>query len=156
MKTSNKKQTNRPANQANPPNTTNSSSPYQLQAFSGPIPAPGILAEYERILPGAAERILKMAETQSSHRQHQEEKSLQAQVEHLVRRDKEARYGQWFAFIIAIFAIVMGTLVALVSSGLGGGIITFAGLATIVSAFIYGRHSEKSAEKDKSQHSSKA
>jgi hypothetical protein len=32
------------------------------QAWSGPLPPPEILAEYERLLPGAAERILMMAE----------------------------------------------------------------------------------------------
>jgi uncharacterized membrane protein len=35
----------------------------------GPIPAPESFAQYERVLPGAADRILKMAESQATHRQ---------------------------------------------------------------------------------------
>ncbi|AGS80680.1 membrane protein, PF10097 family [Leptospira phage vB_LbrZ_5399-LE1] len=37
--------------------------------FSGPIPHPEILKEYEKILPGAAERIFSSFENQSAHRQ---------------------------------------------------------------------------------------
>lgn len=36
--------------------------------FSGPVPHPSIIEHYERILPGAADRILKMSEKQSVHR----------------------------------------------------------------------------------------
>ncbi len=40
-----------------------------LEAYSGPLPHPAILEKFEQILPGSAERILKMAESQSEHRQ---------------------------------------------------------------------------------------
>jgi uncharacterized membrane protein len=39
------------------------------EQFSGPIPHPNILESYNRILPGAAERILSMAEEEQKHRQ---------------------------------------------------------------------------------------
>ena len=38
------------------------------QQFSGPIPPPDALAQYNNIVPGAAERILKMAENQAAAR----------------------------------------------------------------------------------------
>lgn len=41
----------------------------QSASFSGPIPPPAILHQYDAVIPGAAERILKMAEEQSKHRQ---------------------------------------------------------------------------------------
>lgn len=34
--------------------------------YSGPIPPPNIIKGYEQVLPGSADRILKMAEKQSS------------------------------------------------------------------------------------------
>lgn len=40
----------------------------QATAFSGPLPPPQVLAQYESILPGSANRILSMAEKQSEHR----------------------------------------------------------------------------------------
>ena len=39
------------------------------EKFAGPIPPPPIMKRYEEILPGSANRILKMAENQSEHRQ---------------------------------------------------------------------------------------
>ena len=40
--------------------------------FRGPIPPPEIISGYEAIIPGAADRILAMAEKQSQHRQEME------------------------------------------------------------------------------------
>jgi uncharacterized membrane protein len=41
----------------------------ETQIHHGPMPSPQDFAAYERALPGAADRILKMAETQATHRQ---------------------------------------------------------------------------------------
>ena len=38
------------------------------EQYSGPIPHPKIISGYEEILPGAADRILSMAEKESQHR----------------------------------------------------------------------------------------
>jgi uncharacterized membrane protein len=46
------------------------------QTFSGPIPPPTLLAEYNKVVPNAAERILAMAEKQSEHRQFLEKKVI--------------------------------------------------------------------------------
>ncbi|NQS96894.1 MAG: DUF2335 domain-containing protein [candidate division Zixibacteria bacterium] len=45
-------------------------------ARSAPLPPPQEFEGFERVLPGSAERILKMAEAQQSHRHHMEEGSL--------------------------------------------------------------------------------
>lgn len=37
-------------------------------SYSGPLPPPGVLAEFEKVLPGSAERIFVMAEKQLEHR----------------------------------------------------------------------------------------
>ena len=44
------------------------------EKFAGPIPPPPVMKQYEEILPGSADRILKMAENQSEHRQWMEKK----------------------------------------------------------------------------------
>lgn len=45
--------------------------------FSGPMPPPNILSGYEKILPGAADSILTMTETQSRHRQQMEKRMIE-------------------------------------------------------------------------------
>ena len=46
------------------------------QHFSGPLPPPLVLVQYNEAVPDAADRIIKMAESQSSHRQNLETKVL--------------------------------------------------------------------------------
>jgi hypothetical protein len=48
----------------------------QETRFAGPLPPPEAFDAYERVLPGAADRILKMAENQATHRQGLERRAL--------------------------------------------------------------------------------
>ena len=56
---------------------------------------PEAFQRYEEILPGAAERILKMAEKQAEHRQRLEEKIVNAEI-------RDARLGLIFGFLIGL------------------------------------------------------
>ena len=59
------------------------------ETFLGPLPPPEILAQYEQILPGSAERIMVMAENQAEHRQ-----SLEETVKTVIEGDSKRRtYG---------------------------------------------------------------
>jgi len=53
----------------------------QQKFHQGPIPPSEELANYDRIAPGAAERIIRMAEEQAAHRRELETRSLQADIE---------------------------------------------------------------------------
>jgi uncharacterized membrane protein len=48
--------------------------------YQGPVPRPEDFAAYERVLPGAADRILKMAENQATHRQAMERRALSGDI----------------------------------------------------------------------------
>lgn len=48
--------------------------------FCGPLPPPEILQQYNEILPGAANRIITMAEEQSSHRRILESKVINSDI----------------------------------------------------------------------------
>ena len=67
--------------------------------ISGPLPSPEILAGYESILPGAAERILRMAEKSQDNRH---EISMVA----LTETAADTRRGQRFALcsVLASFS----------------------------------------------------
>lgn len=90
----------------------------QVKAHMGPLPAPEVLAGYEQILPGAAERILAMAERQQENRLALESKQLQADVDH---RDEMARIQKRLhtgSFISDYIGQVFGVITALVAMGL--------------------------------------
>jgi len=52
----------------------------QTAKWSGPLPPPAQLQEFENVVPGSAERILAMAEKQLDHRTTAENKSLSANI----------------------------------------------------------------------------
>jgi uncharacterized membrane protein len=103
------------------------------QKFSGPIPHPDILAGYEKIVPGAAERIIQMAESEQKHRHCLENTALQADI-------SEAKRGQILAFSIGSVVVAIGAYTAINGAPLGGGLIGGVGVAGLVSAFILGRN----------------
>lgn len=78
----------------------------QQISFAGPLPPPAVFAAYEETLSGAADRILSMAEKQSSHRQEMEHKSLKSS-------SCQATLGQVFAFILALVVILSGGFLSL-------------------------------------------
>jgi uncharacterized membrane protein len=113
-------------------------------SFQGPIPPPDVLAGYETLLPGSANRILSMAESQTRHRQNLETKV----TDHDIRN---AERGLYAAFGIGIVGIVSGSIVeAIVRNGAGAAI---AGLylVSIVTAFIYGTSSRKRERLEKAK-----
>ena len=72
----------------------------EARSYSGPIPPPEIIREYEEIWPGAAELILKNFDRQSSHRQSIEK--------HALAHNNARSWG----------GLVGGTLVVLAAMGL--------------------------------------
>ncbi len=115
---------------------------HKVAAFSGPIPPPDVLAKYDELKSGLAERIVKMAEDQGNHRRSLEAKTLDAQIRHTKARDLEAKMGQIFAFILAIFTIIVGAYLVIHDYQISGTIFGGMGLVSIVVAFIYGTKKE--------------
>ncbi|MCE2395310.1 DUF2335 domain-containing protein [Candidatus Poribacteria bacterium] len=101
------------------------------EKFAGPIPPPPVMKQYEDILPGSADRILKMAENQSEHRQWIEKKKLSFS-------NREVHLGQVLGFAIGVIAIITGGYTALNGAPISGGFIGTAGVVGLVSVFIVG------------------
>lgn len=51
------------------------------RSFSGPLPPPDLLREYNQIVPGLAERIARMAEKEQDHRHYFERKLVRILAE---------------------------------------------------------------------------
>jgi uncharacterized membrane protein len=117
------------------------------RSFSGPLPPPELLVGYEAACPGAAERILKMAEDQGEHRRHLEERTLEARIEGMRRSFYEARIGQVCALVISVLFLGCGTYVIVQGKEIAGGILSTLGLGSIVTSFILGRSRTPDEEK---------
>lgn len=114
--------------------------------FRGPIPAPDILAEYENISPGFADRIISMAERQSQHRQEIEKTQVKAE-------SRDSLLGVIFAFLLGGGSLTGCVLmVSWVPNSVGaicGAVLGVTGISAIVGTFLKNtRKQSKNAQKE--------
>lgn len=75
-----------------------------LEHYSGPLPAPRQLAEYDQILPGAADRILKMAESELATKNRSLDK--------LVDTESKATLRVANSHVLVVGALSLATVIA--------------------------------------------
>lgn len=100
------------------------------KSFRGPVPAPDDLAEYERVLPGCADRLISLTERQSRHRQQIEKNLVNSDV-------KLASRGQTYGFIIGMTVIIGAIALIAVGSEIAGFVSLIVALASLVGVFVY-------------------
>ncbi len=113
------------------------------RSFSGPLPPPETLAQYNLTLPGAAERILAMAEKQQEHRQDLEKTTVYSNA-------GAQKQGLYLGFVIAL--VTIGGGIWLISTGkeATGLAAVITPLCGLVGTFIYGKYIQKKELSDKS------
>src|SRR5688500_16942969 len=95
----------------------------RLAIMEGPLPPPAILRDYDSIIPGAAERILQMAECEYKHRHSLEDRELNANIQlnnekiriysqEVELTSKMALRAQSFGFFLSLLAIVGASVLA--------------------------------------------
>jgi uncharacterized membrane protein len=126
-------------------------------SFSGPLPPPEALSQYESISNGLAERIVQMAEREQAHRHEQEKQALTEDEENNkrgherltknqeVNRDYGKR-GQICAIIVAFgYFIMLGVLGFFrmeTAVGIGLGTAVVIGLPQIISLLVTSRKTQ--------------
>ncbi|PXV85105.1 putative membrane protein [Lachnotalea glycerini] len=106
----------------------------------GPIPSPEVLAEYNKIDPTFANRILVMAEQQSLHRQEIEKRIVKSGV-------NDSKLGIIFGFIIGLAALIVSLVLGLNGRTIASSLLGVSGLVGLVSVFIYGTRSNGNEDK---------
>jgi len=108
----------------------------QSPAFSGPLPPPEALERYNQTLPGLAECIIVMAESQHSHRLELEEHVIHSNV-------SAQKLGTVLGFVVAMTTVIGGIwLVHGGKSGEGLAAILTA-LASLVGVFVYSKREQQ-------------
>ncbi len=116
--------------------------------YSGPLPPPGVFEKYEKVLPGAAERILKLAEEQSKHRQTLERKVIDQDV-------RNSLLGIISALIVSLGFIIASAYTTVKGHPFVGSLIGVGGLSGLVSVFIYGSRARAKERKENLESSRK-
>jgi uncharacterized membrane protein len=116
-------------------NSTERLSSVTSATFSGPIPPPQVLERYDQICPGAASRILAMAEKQAEHRRAMEKKVVDSNC-------SSQKWGLVFGFIIAMTVVIGGIWLISKSKDVMGISSIVAALVSLAGVFIYGKKSQ--------------
>jgi uncharacterized membrane protein len=103
---------------------------------SGPLPSPEDLHRYNTILPGLADRIVHMAEQQSTHRQKLESRVVWFDGARII-------LGLVFGFAIALGGVVAGAYLILSGHSVAGLTSLLVPLGVIVGAFVYQQRKPK-------------
>lgn len=103
------------------------------EIYKGPIPHPRHLQAYEDVCPGAADRLIKMAETAQARHEDRRDRLIECEYD-----DRKLGLFLGFAALLA----VVGSGVFLVYIGqtvVGSGLLGAAVLGTVVGSFVHGR-----------------
>lgn len=113
------------------------------QEYSGPIPPPEVFRGYEEVLPGSADRILKMAEKQLEHRIAAETKQLEHRITSETKLiNIEAKLSYWgliSGFVIAFVGLSGAVYLGIKDKPIPSSIMSAGTLAGLVSVFVSGR-----------------
>jgi uncharacterized membrane protein len=116
----------------------------EYASFSGPLPPPDVLRKFDEIVPGAAERIIKMAEQQFAHRTELEKKVITSDI-------AQSSRGQILGFIIAVVGLVVAGFISVYGNQWAGGLIGLGTLASLVGVFMYGVQVRSNERKEKAK-----
>ena len=106
------------------------------RSHSGPLPSPDVLAEYDRVLPGLAERVVSMAENQSNHR-------IRIESTVVTSNTLESQRGQKFGFMVAIVGLGVCLTLALYGHDVVAGIVGGTTLLGLVTVFVVGKNAQR-------------
>lgn len=107
----------------------------EASAFSGPLPPPDLLAEYERVLPGLANRIVRMAETEGESR-----RALQSRAMRL------SELGLASAFMIPMSALACGFYLVITDKSAAGMAIIIGAVASLTAVYFGRRKPQRKKE----------
>ena len=107
--------------------------------ISGPLPTPDILLGYDDVLPGAAERIMRMAEKEQA--MVEGDRASAREVEGIAVRAAVAdnRRGQVFGFLVALAAFGTASYLGYLGHGAAAAIVGGGTVVALVTVFVTGR-----------------
>ena len=113
----------------------------EQRSYSGPLPAPEDFEAYEKVLPGATDRIMSMAEKSLDSRVNNEKAIIDARIKQGVR-------GQIYGFILALVFIGVATFLALQGHDVLAGIIAGGDIVSLAVIFVLNREPRKKNEEE--------
>ena len=116
----------------------------RISAYGGPLPQPSDLRSYDKIVPGAAERIISMAERQATHRQDLERTVVKGD-------SKRAFCGLFVGAIVAVCFLAGAVFLIYEGHDWAGSVLAGLDIGSLVYVFVIGSGSRRQERIKKSE-----
>ena len=126
-----------------PPSIAGAMAAQVTRTYSGPIPPPEILREFDQVDPGRAAKLLQLAEDQTRHRMDLESRVIKSDL-------RRSWAGLACAFLITMTALTIGGGLVYQGHSIAGTMFAGLGLTGLTGSFIYGTRSRR-AEREAKQ-----
>lgn len=114
------------------------------QQFSGPMPHPELLAQYDEIVPGSAVQIIDQFVAQGQHRMSLEQKVTASEI-------LRSNWGLAAGFIIAVLMLAVATVFGYWGYPTQAALLAGGTLASLVGTFVYGTERRRSERVQKAE-----
>lgn len=104
--------------------------------YAGPLPPAEQIRAYEQVLPGSADRILRMAERQQEHRMELERMTVHEAA-------NRSWWGLRLGFVIAVLVVGIGAAAIFTGHALAGFGVLIGEAAILAGVFVYGRDQQR-------------
>jgi len=105
---------------------------FKAERYSGPLPHPAFFDGYEKTLPGAANRILEMAEENATNRHTLNERIVDSDI-------MRSNRGQILGFILSVLFIGAAIVGIYLKQPIPASVLGIGGFSSIVSIFVLGK-----------------
>jgi uncharacterized membrane protein len=105
-------------------------------SFSGPLPPPNLLRQYQDIQPDFPERLLSLTEQEAAHRRDVTRKAMRLDA-------VETVIGQVFGLVVALAAMTMVGYLGYLGYPVASVVFGFGALSSLVAVFVWGRRGDK-------------
>lgn len=107
-------------------------------SFTGPIPPPDMLIEYQRVMPDLPGRLVTAWEEESAHRRKMERDSLDGQI-------SIAKNSQLYAFVLVILLAIAAFVLAFTGHEWVAGIVFATTILSVLCVYVLGEQPKKKA-----------
>ncbi len=120
----------------------------ESRMYMSPLPAPADLERMERILPGAFERLLTMAEQDAKTTRENETKVVDSSIADRNVARKVSTRGQIFGLVVAVLGLLLSGIAIFLGHPVAATLLGFTPLATLVGVFVVGKNQKNEAPGD--------
>ena len=108
------------------------------ETYSGPLPQPQAMNAYEDVLPGAADRILTMAEQKAEQQRRMEEGTLDLAELEIHSAYRQALLGLVLGAFVAVVIVAGGAYMAFLGHAEAGAGVIGGTIVGMAATFVYG------------------